>query len=94
MDDLRTKYETYTEKYGAEEAKRLIGSAAVQRLGLTPRLPDALLPSQQPKMATAVVAPVQRAMTRCSCGHTVPSSVVMTASRGTACPDCYDDMSD
>lgn len=35
-----------------------------------------------------------RAMVLCSCGHEVPSSQVMNASRGTACPDCYDRMSD
>ena len=33
-------------------------------------------------------------MVKCSCGHTVPASWVMSASRGTSCPDCYDDMSD
>ena len=33
-------------------------------------------------------------MTRCDCGHTVESINVMNASRGTACPDCYDRMSD
>lgn len=32
-------------------------------------------------------------MVRCSCGHTVPRSQVMQASRGTACPDCYDRLS-
>lgn len=30
----------------------------------------------------------------CDCGHTVPTSQVMTASMGTSCPDCYDRMSD
>jgi hypothetical protein len=33
-------------------------------------------------------------MVRCSCGHTVPSSSVMSASLGSSCPDCYDRMSD
>jgi len=33
-------------------------------------------------------------MVRCTCGHTVPRTQVMQASTGTACPDCYDDMSD
>ena len=32
-------------------------------------------------------------MVRCSCGHTVPASLVMNANLGTSCPDCYDDMS-
>lgn len=31
---------------------------------------------------------------RCDCGHTVPTGTVMNASRGSACPDCYDQMSD
>ena len=30
----------------------------------------------------------------CGCGHSVPRSWVMRASHGTACPDCYDEMSD
>jgi hypothetical protein len=33
-------------------------------------------------------------MVRCDCGHTVPSILVMNASLGTSCPDCYDEMSD
>lgn len=33
-------------------------------------------------------------MVRCSCGHTVPRSQVMSASTGTACPECYDRMSE
>ena len=32
-------------------------------------------------------------MVECDCGHTVARHVVMRASLGTACPDCYDDMS-
>lgn len=32
-------------------------------------------------------------MVRCGCGHTVPAYLVMNASLGTSCPDCYDDMS-
>jgi len=31
---------------------------------------------------------------RCDCGHTVAKSLVMNASLGTSCPDCYDRMSD
>ena len=30
----------------------------------------------------------------CDCGHRVPAAQVMSASLGTACPDCYDRMSD
>lgn len=33
------------------------------------------------------------AMVRCSCGHSVPQAQVMSASLGTACPDCYDRLS-
>jgi len=32
-------------------------------------------------------------MVQCDCGHTVAGHLVMRASLGTACPDCYDDMS-
>jgi hypothetical protein len=31
---------------------------------------------------------------KCSCGHSVPSILVMSTSRGTSCPDCYDRMDD
>lgn len=40
--------------------------------------------------------PVVRAkpdMVRCDCGHDVENILVMSASLGTACPDCYDRMS-
>lgn len=30
---------------------------------------------------------------KCNCGHTVPENMVMSASMGTSCPDCYDKMS-
>jgi len=33
-------------------------------------------------------------MVKCSCGHTVPRSQVMSASLGTSCPNCYDRLSD
>lgn len=33
-------------------------------------------------------------MYRCDCGHSVPRSLVMSASAGSSCPDCYDRMSD
>ena len=29
----------------------------------------------------------------CSCGHSVPKSMVMSSSSGTCCPECYDRMS-
>lgn len=34
------------------------------------------------------------ALVRCDCGHSVERVLVMSASRGTSCPDCYDRMSD
>lgn len=36
----------------------------------------------------------QPEMVKCSCGHTVPKLLVMSASMGSSCPDCYDSMSD
>lgn len=33
-------------------------------------------------------------MVKCSCGHTVQKTLVMHASLGSSCDDCYDDMSD
>ncbi len=33
-------------------------------------------------------------LVRCDCGHSVEPALVMSASRGTSCPDCYDRMSD
>ena len=43
-----------------------------------------------PKAVTSPDVP----MRRCSCGHTIPENLVMSASMGTSCPDCYDKMSD
>jgi uncharacterized membrane protein len=40
-----------------------------------------------------VVAPVVT-MKKCSCGHTIPAHLAMSASMGSSCPDCYDRMSD
>ena len=34
------------------------------------------------------------ALVHCDCGHDVPRMQVMSASRGTSCPECYDRMSD
>jgi len=33
-------------------------------------------------------------MVECDCGHECGAAMVMSASMGTACPDCYDMMSD
>jgi hypothetical protein len=32
-------------------------------------------------------------LVKCACGHTVPRGSVMSASLGSACPDCYDRLS-
>lgn len=32
-------------------------------------------------------------LVKCGCGHSVPKSQVMSASLGTSCPNCYDEMS-
>jgi len=52
------------------------------------------------KMAYRAAHPIQPRVARpapvmvaCSCGHTVDSISVMSASLGTSCPDCYDRMS-
>ena len=36
---------------------------------------------------------VEVEMVKCRCGHTIPRSMVMAASMGSSCPDCYDRMS-
>lgn len=36
---------------------------------------------------------VEVEMVTCSCGCTIPRGMVMSASIGTSCPDCYDRMS-
>lgn len=33
-------------------------------------------------------------LVRCDCGHECERTLAMSASRGSACPDCYDRMSD
>jgi hypothetical protein len=38
-------------------------------------------------------APVETKLVKCDCGHSVAPINVMHASRGTSCPDCYDEMS-
>ena len=37
---------------------------------------------------------VAAVMIRCSCGHMVAKNMVMMASLGSSCPDCYDRLSD
>ena len=36
----------------------------------------------------------RRNLVKCDCGHMCPRSLVMSTSRGTSCPDCYDRMDD
>ncbi len=40
-----------------------------------------------------LVATPKPRMVKCSCGHTVSRIMVMSSSRGSSCPDCYDRMS-
>ena len=37
--------------------------------------------------------PVSQSLVRCSCGHKVEKHLVMSASLGSSCPDCYDRLS-
>ena len=39
-------------------------------------------------------APPPQRLVKCDCGHSVEPVLVMNASSGTSCPDCYDRMSD
>jgi len=46
--------------------------------------------------ADAVISPAPRPaeeLVRCDCGHSVPRALVMSASLGSSCPDCYDNWS-
>ena len=45
------------------------------------------------KAETPVVQRVAPVMKKCRCGHTIPEHLVMNASLGTSCPDCYDRLS-
>jgi hypothetical protein len=44
--------------------------------------------AMKPRAVTAA------SMTRCDCGHLTQKALVMNTSRGTACPACYDRMSE
>jgi hypothetical protein len=46
---------------------------------------------REPALVAPAPAPV---LVRCSCGHNVPRAQVMNASLGTACPRCYDRLSE
>jgi hypothetical protein len=54
---------------------------------------EALRVAEEASLKPVAVA-VQVSMVKCSCGHTVSATMVMSASMGSACPDCYDRMSD
>ncbi len=58
----------------------------IGELGHVPEITPSDLPEK-------IVKPQVR-MVKCDCGHTVPHYLVMAASLGTACPDCFDEMSD
>ena len=42
----------------------------------------------------AMDTPNPVAMETCACGHTIPQQLVMSASMGSSCSDCYDRMSE
>lgn len=55
---------------------------------------EALRVAEEASLKPVAVAVDTDRLVRCSCGHTVSPMMVMSASMGTACPDCYDSMSD
>ena len=59
---------------------------------ITPEISSAIDAALNPIVAPVVERVV--AMKKCSCGHTVPVALVMSASMGSSCPDCYDRMSE
>src|SRR5271157_4380625 len=59
---------------------------------LTPETSAAIAAALNPVVEPVVEQKIE--MKKCSCGHTVPSSQVMSASMGSSCPDCYDRMSE
>lgn len=46
------------------------------------------------RRAPTLRASATREMVMASCGHTVSRTILMSASMGTTCPDCYDRMSE
>ena len=54
----------------------------------------ALVREHQPEEPRVAPKRVAAKMVLCDCGHAVAAILVMTTSRGTSCPDCYDEMSD
>jgi hypothetical protein len=46
-----------------------------------------------PKIARPQAAQPTVRMVWCDCGHRIPANLMMSSSRGTCCPDCYDRMS-
>ncbi len=46
------------------------------------------------RLEPAPLPEIQKRLVRCDCGHTCASTLVMSASLGSACPECYDRMSD
>jgi uncharacterized membrane protein len=59
---------------------------------LTPEISAAIDATLNP-IVVPVVAPAV-VMKKCSCGHTIPAHMAMSASMGSSCPDCYDRMSE
>jgi hypothetical protein len=56
---------------------------------------DARIAADARKLEAALVTAQPRSETvKWGCGHSVAAKLVMSASKGTCCPNCYDRMSD
>lgn len=79
------------ESPGTPEHARAVADGELWRTVLLPAArtiapPDDTGEARQPSQREALIT--------CDCGHKVPGSAVMSTSRGSSCPDCYDEMSD
>jgi hypothetical protein len=86
---LTTRYELRTSEF--EEPADRVCRAYNELAAVAHGIMAARKQLQPAPPVEPVAAPV---LVRCDCGHEIPAGLVMRASRGTACPDCYDDMSD
>ena len=91
---------TITAEQAADIASKNYRFAAAVR-NFSPSTPEQfagyrpILAAMTTRQTAAAAAPRPAVeMVRCSCGHSVPAVQVMRASLGSACPDCYDRMSD
>lgn len=81
------------------DARKVMDNGSTKFLGVSMNDAEAVKPWIDEYTASESKAPVQEntytvKMVKCSCGHTVPASLVMSANLGTSCQDCYDRMSD